>query len=169
MVTDVIRDLLGPSSGGWAFVGLFAVAFLAATLVPISSEVAVIAMIGAGHPDFMVLTVATLGNVLGSCLNYVGGAWGAQWWGRRRRSGASDDVDRDWADQHPRAVSLLQRWGPLALIFSWVPVIGDPLTVVAGALGIRWIPFVGFVTLGKLLRYVVVVGAMDYVWPGWAR
>ncbi|NBQ63431.1 MAG: DedA family protein, partial [Proteobacteria bacterium] len=63
----------------------------------------------------------------------------------------------------------LQRWGPLALIFSWVPVIGDPLTVVAGALGIRWIPFVGFVTLGKLLRYVVVVGAMDYVWPGFAR
>ena len=169
MVTDVIRDLLGPSSGGWAFIGLFSVAFLAATLLPISSEGAVIAMIGAGHPDFIVLTVATLGNVLGACLNYVGGAWGAQWWGRRRRRRASDDVDRDWADQHPRAVSLLQKWGPLALIFSWVPVIGDPLTVVAGALGIRWIPFVGFVTLGKLLRYVVVVGAMDYVWPGWAR
>ena len=167
MVADVIRDLIGPSAGAWAFVGLFAVAFLAATLLPLSSEIAVIAMIGAGHTAFTVLTVATLGNVLGSCLNYVGGAWGAQWWGRRR--GAAGDGERNGVDHHPAAVSLLKKWGPLALVFSWVPVVGDPLTVVAGALGIRWIPFVGFVTLGKFLRYVAVVGAMDSVWPGWVR
>lgn len=166
MIADGIRDLLGASSGWWAFAGLFVVAFLAATLVPISSEVVVIAMIGAGHTELMVLTVATVGNVLGSCLNYVGGKWGAQWW--RRRRAAADDGDRHWAEHHPGAASLLQRWGPLTLIFSWVPVVGDPLTAVAGAIGIGWIPFVGFVTLGKLLRYAVVVGAIEYVWPGWA-
>lgn len=166
MFVDGIRDLLGPTSGWLALFGLFVIAFLAATLLPISSEAAVIAMIGAGHTSVMVLTVATVGNVLGSCVNYVGGRWGAQWW--RRRRGEAGGGGTNWADQHPGAVSLLQRWGPLTLTLSWVPVIGDPLTVVAGAIGIGWVPFVGFVTLGKLLRYVVVVGAIDYVWPGWA-
>ncbi len=165
MTTDGIHELLGPSSGMWGLAGLFVVAFLAATLLPMSSEVAVIALIAAGHTEVMVLSVATVGNVLGSCLNYVGGRWGAQWW--RRRRAASSDGDQNWSDHHRRTALLLQRWGPLTLMLSWVPVVGDPLTVVAGAVGIGWIPFVGFVTLGKFLRYVVVVGAIEYVWPGW--
>ncbi|MSQ44021.1 MAG: DedA family protein [Chloroflexi bacterium] len=165
MITDGIRDVLGPASGWWALVGLFVIAYLAATLLPASSELAVIAMIGAGHSGLLVLSVATVGNVLGSCLSYVGGRWGAQWW--RRRRAASADGDRNWADQHPTAASFLQRWGPLTLLFSWVPVVGDPLTVVAGAIGVGWIPFVALVTVGKLTRYAIVVGAIHYVWPGW--
>jgi membrane protein YqaA with SNARE-associated domain len=134
---------------------LFLSAFLSATLLPGSSEAALVALLAAGKGSPAVLiAVATLGNVLGSCVNWVLGRFFAHF------------RDRRWFPVGPRAFDRAERWygryGVWSLLFAWVPIIGDPLTVVAGVLRteLRW--FLPLVVLGKLARYVAVAGG--YLW-----
>lgn len=129
--------------------GLFAGAFLAATLVPLSSEVGLAALMAAGAaPVGWLVAVATAGNVAGSAVNWLLGRWGARF------------RDRPWfpvpADRFARAEAWFARWGQWSLLLAWLPVVGDPLTLVAGALGVRWWPFLVLVTIGKAARYAVV-------------
>lgn len=132
--------------------GLFLAALLAATLVPGSSEVllAGLAAEGKGQPVWL-LAAATAGNVLGSVVNWFCGRSLATLRGRR------------WFPVSPRrydqAVGWFRRYGLWSLPFAWLPIVGDPLTVAAGALGVRLLPFVVLVTAGKLARYVVVLAA----------
>ena len=132
----------------FGYVGLFCVSFLAATLLPISSEVLVLVMVALGYSVPPVVAVATLGNSLGAVVNYYVG-----------REGAGLLLAR-YLDVKPerleRARRMYGRWGSPVLFFSWVPVIGDPLTVVAGALRVNLLGCAGWVVAGKLLRYVAV-------------
>ncbi len=133
-----------------ALIGLFGLCFTAATLLPGGSEAALVALAVQGaHPPWLLLAVATLGNVLGSVVNF--------WLGR----GMRHLVGRRWfpvtAVQLARGEALFQRYGAWTLLFSWAPIIGDPLTVAAGSLGVRFPLFVMLVTLGKLARYSVVM------------
>ena len=128
---------------------LFVAAFLAATLFPLPSEVGLAALIAdrAASPALLV-AVATAGNVLGSVVNFVLGRFLV-----RLR-------DRPWFPIDParldRAARWFRRWGAWTLLLAWVPVVGDPLTMVAGALGVRWWPFLTLVTIGKAGRYIAV-------------
>ena len=138
----------------WA--SLFAVAFLAATLVPLSSEVMVIGMLLADHDPLPVLLVATAGNTLGALLN----------WGLGR--GLLRFRDRRWFPVDDRQLETagrwFERWGLWSLLFSWAPVGGDALTLLAGVLRVRLLWFVPLVALGKGLRYLAVVWAALAAW-----
>jgi len=130
------------------YVGLLLVSFLAATLLPISSEVAVALMLRYGYDATPTIAVATVGNYLGSVVNYYVGARGASFFLTRYVGTTADTLTG--------ARATYARWGAPILIFSWVPVIGDPLTLVAGALRVPFVVFTAWVVAGKLARYVAV-------------
>jgi membrane protein YqaA with SNARE-associated domain len=130
------------------YLGLFVAAFLAATILPLSSEVVLTTLLLNGLSPTALVTVATIGNVLGSLTNYALGYW------------ASLEVIKKWLkiseEDFVRAEQRFVKYGLFSLCFSWVPIIGDPLTVIAGILRIRLLWFVLLVTAGKLMRYIVV-------------
>lgn len=129
--------------------GLFLAAFLAATLLPAGSELALAAIVAAGrHAPLLPVAVATLGNVLGSVVNWALGR-GLAGAAQRRRFGLPQ--------RHlERAERFYRRYGVWTLLLAWLPVVGDPLTFVAGALKAPFGLFLLLVTLGKGGRYVVV-------------
>ncbi|MCG8568266.1 MAG: DedA family protein [Desulfobacterales bacterium] len=128
--------------------GMFLSAFLAATILPLGSEVVLTALLLGKYDPGPVLAVATLGNVLGAVVNYAMGAWGSQWVISRWFAGSRAEVDR--------AMERFRRWGSWSLLLAWVPVIGDPLTVAAGMVRVGMVRFLVLVTLGKGLRYWVL-------------
>jgi membrane protein YqaA with SNARE-associated domain len=132
-----------------AYTGLFLAAFVAATLLPAQSEVALAALLVAGEqPAAALLAVASVGNVAGSVVNWALGRGVARWRGRR------------WfpvrAEALARAEGWYRRWGRWSLLLSWMPLIGDPLTVAAGVLRENLIVFLAIVTAAKVARYLVV-------------
>ncbi len=136
------------------YLGLFVISFVAATLAPIGSEVFVTAMLLGGYNSWAVLFVATLGNSLGSLANYFVGKWGG------------DFVLSRWVHIAPttlqRAHQVYKRWGAPALFFAWAPIIGDALTLVSGTLHLPILTFSGWVILGKLVRYLAVIGLVHW-------
>ncbi|MCA9918620.1 MAG: DedA family protein [Anaerolineales bacterium] len=132
------------------YFGLFFISFLSASLVPLASEVFVLGMPPLGYNPWWVVVVATLGSYTGSLLNYTIGKKGTDFvLGRYVKINP-----KTWA----KAERFYERWGPVALFFSWVPFIGDPLTAVAGALHMPLGPFSFWVLFGKTLRYLVLIG-----------
>ncbi|MGW8247789.1 MAG: YqaA family protein [Acidiferrobacterales bacterium] len=133
---------------GLGYFGLFIASFLAATILPLSSEVVLTALLLNGLPPTALVTVATIGNVLGSLTNYALGYW------------ASLEVIKRWLKMSEqdfvRAEQRFTKYGLISLCFAWLPFIGDPITVVAGILRIRLAWFIVLVSLGKFARYVVV-------------
>ncbi len=134
----------------WSLAGLFVTSFLAATVLPMSSE-AVLAGVSltTATDKLLLLAVATTANTLGSVLNWALGRWGARF------------RDRSWFPVKPatydKAAERFRRWGVWSLLLSWLPIVGDPLTLIAGAAGVRLLPFVLLVALGKGARYAVVL------------
>jgi membrane protein YqaA with SNARE-associated domain len=141
-----------------SYAALFASAFLSATLLPGSSEAALIALLAAGTGDpATLIAVATIGNVLGSVVNWLIGRFFAHFRDRRWFPVGNRSYDR--------AVEWYGRYGIWSLLFAWLPVVGDPLTLGAGALrtDIRW--FLLLVSIGKGARYLLI-GA-GFLW--WSR
>ena len=135
-----------------SYAGLFLAAFLAATLLPAQSEAVVVAMLVSDHAPWLVLAVASVGNVLGSVLNWGLGRWIQRFHGRR------------WFPADPsvllRAEGWYRQYGRWSLLLAWVPVIGDPLTIVAGVLREPFAMFLLLVTLAKVGRYLVIAAAV---------
>jgi membrane protein YqaA with SNARE-associated domain len=129
-------------------VGLFVAAFLAATILPLGSEIVLTALLLSGLPAINLVIVATIGNVLGSITNYYLGYWANS----RLLKRYLKMSDQDMIDAEQR----FKKYGLFSLCFAWVPIIGDPLTVIAGMLRIPFFWFVSLVSLGKLCRYVVI-------------
>jgi len=135
---------------------LFLISFLAATLLPLGSELAVVATAALGeYPLLTLLLVASIGNILGSVSNY--------WLGRL----ALRFQDRDWFPVSRAALDKAQgrfaHWGQGVILLSWMPIIGDPITVAAGVMRMNFWRFLILVSLAKSLRYGVVIGAFDLV------
>ncbi|MBN0979441.1 DedA family protein [Pseudomonas hygromyciniae] len=131
------------------YAGLFFSAFGAATLLPLQSEAVLVALLLNGNYSVgLLLGIATLGNVLGSLVNWL--------------LGRSVEVfkDRRWfpvsTAQLEKARSHYRRWGHWSLLLSWVPIIGDPLTLVAGVMKEPLWRFLLIVSLAKAARYAVV-------------
>jgi membrane protein YqaA with SNARE-associated domain len=133
------------------YLGLFLSAFSAATLLPGSSEALLAGFIAAerGSPAALI-AVATAGNVAGSAVNWAIGRFLLHYRDRRMFPVS----ERRYA----QAVRWFERFGLWSLLFAWLPIVGDPLTVIAGALKTRFMPFVVLVTIGKLARYLFVAG-----------
>ena len=134
----------------YGYLGLFLISFLAATLVPLATEFFVVSMPTIGYDVWGVLIVATAGNVLGSITNYYVGKMGGDFVLSRYINIKPETMQR--------AQTFYGRWGPVALFFSWVPFIGDPLTVLAGTLRLDFRVFLFWVFLGKFLRYILLLG-----------
>ena len=130
------------------YFGLFIAAFLAATILPLSSEIVLSTLLLSGLSPNALVIIATIGNVLGSLVNYALGYW------------ASLEIVKKWLkiseEEFVRAEQRFVKYGLFSLCFAWVPVIGDPLTLIAGILRIRLFWFVILVSAGKLMRYIVV-------------
>lgn len=146
---------------GWGLAGLFLWSFLAATLLPLSSEAALAgAHSQAMEPPLVLLLVATAGNVCGAAVNWLIGRWCLRFEHKRWFPVTSLQLHT--------ASDRFRRWGAAALLFSWIPVIGDPLTVAAGALRYPLARFLIAVTAGKALRYAGVLWITDVVLPVFA-
>ncbi|MCK5542252.1 MAG: DedA family protein [Desulfobacterales bacterium] len=135
----------------FGYVGLFLASFLAATILPLSSEVVLVFLLLKSFNPVILISVATFGNVLGSFVNYSIGAWGSVFIIRRFLRISEYDFSR--------AKQRFKKHGVYSLFFAWVPIIGDPLTVVAGVLKINILLFFSLVTSGKLVRYIIITYA----------
>lgn len=127
--------------------GLSVVAFVGATLVPVSSEVAVVAALKMGMPAWEVLLGASIGNALGASFNYLVGWLFA---GKIESSLGKSRGGRS-------ALRWMHRYGKWSLLGSWLPVVGDPLCLAAGLFRIRY-PFFVVVGIGtRIARYALLV------------
>lgn len=132
-----------------AYLGLFLAALMAATILPLQSEAALVGLLVTGaYPAWLLVVVASLGNVLGSVINWLLGRGIERFRGRR------------WFPVTPAALDRAQDWyrryGKWSLLLSWAPVIGDPLTVVAGLAREPLPVFLALVTVAKAGRYAVL-------------
>ncbi|MCB1958354.1 MAG: DedA family protein [Rhodocyclaceae bacterium] len=138
-----------------AYLALFGSAFLAATILPFYSEVVLYALLRDGGDPWVLVLVATAGNTLGAVVNW--------WLGRYLLY----FQDRRWFYFKPAQIEKAQRWfqryGVWTLLLAWLPVGGDPLTLIAGVMRVRLDVFVALVGLGKGLRYISIVWLAEAV------
>ncbi|HQS47255.1 MAG: hypothetical protein B7Y12_00720 [Rhizobiales bacterium 24-66-13] len=130
------------------YAGLFLVAFGAATILPLQSEAVLVGLLLSDRSPLPLIAVASVGNVLGSVVNWVIGR-GIETFRHKRWFPVSEGV-------LDRAQRWYRRYGKWSLLLSWAPVIGDPLTVVAGILREPLPIFLLLVTVAKVGRYIVV-------------
>lgn len=128
----------------YGVIGLFFSALISSTLLPGGSEVVLLYLATQTAENHGILwLVATLGNAFGGIIT-----WAMGWWLLRRfPDKALDEV------KHKRALGHIRRWGSPVLLFSWLPIIGDPLCFVAGWLKLNFFYSVLFITAGKAARY----------------
>ncbi len=128
--------------------GLFVLSFLASTLLPVGSEWLLVLMLLKGNDPLSTVSVATVGNYLGSCTTWAIGIWGGPLLVRRilRIDPATEEA----------AVRFYRRYGVWSLLLSWMPIIGDPFCLAGGILRVDFTRFSLLVFMGKLVRYAVV-------------
>ena len=131
------------------YLSLFIISFLAATILPFSSELTLAGLVTTSNYDnLLLLIVASLGNVLGSVVNWILGFYSRSL-SKKRWFPFKDQ-------QIKKSTSWFNRFGKWSLLFAWVPIIGDPLTVAAGLLRVNFVEFLTFVAIGKVGRYFLI-------------
>ena len=133
----------------WIYASLFLAAFLAATILPAQSELGLAGLLVSNSYNTMVLiAVASIGNTLGATIN----------WGLGR--GIGHFKNNKWFPASPQKLDMVSEWyrkyGRWSLLLSWVPVVGDPITVAAGLLREPFFSFLILVGLAKTVRYLIV-------------
>ncbi|MGB6008727.1 YqaA family protein [Castellaniella sp.] len=152
---------------------IFLISLVSATLLPLGSEPAVFGYVHmAPHMFWPAVGVATLGNTLGGIITYAMGAGAENLWQRWRHPHAILPAPAQASPDSPAGgrwhvltTAWFRRFGPPALLLSWLPGIGDPLCAVAGWLRLPFWPSVFYMAVGKLLRYVSMTIALMHAWP----
>ena len=131
------------------YLSLFTISLLAATILPFSSELTLAGLIAtSNYDDLLLLIIASLGNILGSVVNWALGFY------------SRNLTTKKWfpfkETQIERSSVWFRKFGKWSLLFAWFPIVGDPLTLVAGLLKVRFIEFVTLVTIGKFSRYFII-------------
>ena len=131
------------------YLSLFVISFLAATILPFSSELTLAGLIATSNYDnLLLLFVASFGNVLGAVANWVLGFY------------SRNLSTKKWFPFKDKQIEKSSIWfnkfGRWSLLFAWVPIIGDPLTLAAGLLRVKFIEFLILVTIGKVSRYFLI-------------
>ena len=135
------------------YLSLFGIAFLAATLLPVQSEAVLAGLLALSEePWWALLAVASLGNTLGAVVNWVLGR-GLERYQQHKWFPAT-------SQQLAKARYFYERWGRWCLFFSWLPIVGDAFTVLAGVLREKLWVFIAIVGTGKVCRYLVVAAAV---------
>ena len=128
---------------------LFLTSFLAATIFPLSSELTLFGILRTGnYSPFLLICIASLGNILGSIFNWMLGFY------------LSKHINKKWfpfkQNQINQASIRFKKFGLWSLLLAWVPIIGDPLTFIAGILRVKLIIFFILVSIGKISRYFFI-------------
>ena len=139
---------------GIGYLALFAASFLSATVIPFSSEAVLAATLLSGGDPLLCLILATIGNTLGGMTGYVLGRWGSRALSEKR-SVLSDERRKRWMDR-------IKRHGGVAALGCWLPGVGDFIAVALGALRVKWLPTLFWMTLGKAARYAIVLGIVPF-------
>ena len=131
------------------YLSLFSISFLAATVLPFSSELMLAGLIATSNYDnFLLLIFASLGNILGSTINWVLGFY------------SRNLTANKWFPFKLSQIESSSKWfdkfGKWSLLFAWVPIMGDPLTLVAGLLRVKFLEFLLLVSIGKVSRYFFI-------------
>ncbi len=134
---------------------LFVAAFVSATLLPVGSEPALYGLLRLNPELFWsAIFVATAGNTLGGALD---------WWMGYEAHAVVDKYRH--SRSHAKALDWLERLGPKACLLAWLPIVGDPLCAVAGWLKLRFWPCVGYMAIGKFLRYLIMTAVLQHIIP----
>ena len=132
-----------------AFISIFLSAFLAATLLPAQSEIGLgYFILYTNHSLSLLIVFASLGNTLGAVVNWMIGCKLTKFVTKLKKIQVSSS--------HQRVEGWYQKFGQWTLLLSWLPIIGDPITVIAGIFKIPFRKFLLFVALAKTSRYLVI-------------
>ena len=131
------------------YLSLFVISFLAATILPFSSELTLAGLIAtSNYGNLLLLIAASFGNVLGSVVNWALGFY------------SRNLTTKKWFPFKDKQIENSSKWfgkiGKWSLLFAWVPIIGDPLTLVAGLFRVKFLEFLLLVTIGKVSRYFLI-------------
>ncbi|AEA43606.1 YqaA family protein [Fluviicola taffensis] len=126
----------------WSLVTCFASCFLSSTIIPFPSEASVIYCLSQGQNSLLVLLIATVGNSLGGATNYFIGKFAR---------------NRLMKKTAPKAQQFVLKYGVYSALLSWLPIIGDPIMIALGIYETKKIPTFIYMTLGKFLRYLILV------------
>ncbi len=131
------------------YIFLFLTSFLAATIIPLSSELTLVSLLNTGdYSSFLLVAISSVGNILGSIFNWLLGFYLLKY------------VNKKWfpfnQEQINTASKRFSKFGVWSLLFAWFPLIGDPLTLIAGILRINFLLFLILVSVGKISRYFFV-------------
>jgi len=137
------------------YISIFFLSFLAATIIPFSSEVGLLSYMALGKfNNELLLIFANLGNILGSCVNYILGLYIIKF------------KTKLWFplkdNQILKATNWFNRFGVYSLFFAFLPIVGDPLTLIAGIFRVSFIKFIILVSLGKILRYLLIYCGVSF-------
>ena len=129
---------------------LFIISFFAATILPLSSELVLSTMLLTDSFDkYLLLVVASFGNILGSSVNWYLG------------KKILIFKDKKWFPANERQIAkgeiYFKKYGIWSLLLAWVPIIGDPLTIVAGILRVKFFTFLLLVSISKISRYIFLI------------
>jgi len=131
------------------YLSLFTISFLAATILPLSSELMLASMLSIeSYNRTLLIIFSSLGNILGSVFNWVLGFYfiklqNKKWFPFKKK-------------QISKSSLWFEKYGKWSLLFAWVPVIGDPLTFVAGTMKTKILTFLILVSFGKIARYLFI-------------
>ena len=137
------------------YISIFFLSFLAATIIPFSSEVGLFSYMAVGKfNNELLLIFASSGNILGSCVNYILGLYIIKF------------KTKSWFpfkdNQILKATKWFNRFGVYFLFFAFLPIVGDPLTLIAGMFRVSFIKFIILVSLGKILRYLLIYYGVSF-------
>lgn len=133
--------------------GMFVAAFLAGSFFPFSSEVVMTALFLAGTPSLDLLVWGTLGNVLGSLFNYGVGSLGREEWITRYCKVTPEKLEC--------GRNYVRRYGPLAGLLGWVPLLGSVVTVALGFMRANIYLSMLYIAIGKFVRYWLLLYALQ--------
>ncbi len=133
--------------GVWGYWGLFLGSFLASTVLPFSSDALLIASLVSGGDVYIVVTVATLGNFLGGLTTYYVGYLGRWEWIERYLRVSHEQLERQ--------SKYIQKYGALIALMSWVPILGDVVTVALGFYRVNFITSSIYMFIGRAARFII--------------
>ena len=133
---------------------IFISAFGAATILPIYSEATVLYYLNEGYPKYLILLSAGTGNTLGSIVNFYIGKKGVDYLIKKKYVKSKNII---------KAEKLFKKYGGFALMLSWMPIIGDPITFIAGTLHYDIKKFIIIVSLAKFIRYILLMEGFNFI------
>ncbi|KAA0890695.1 YqaA family protein [Pusillimonas sp. ANT_WB101] len=162
-ITWLLATFALPSVGLSA---IFFVSLISATLLPLGSEPAVFGYVKIAPDMFWpAVLVATAGNTIGGAISYAMGLGADKAYERWREKHPYQPRTKAGGRWHDYIGYWLKRMGPPALLFSWLPVVGDPLCAVAGWLRMPFWRSMVYIAIGKFLRYLVMTAGLLWIFP----